>query len=218
MPNKERIGNRKKRTCNHRIPELGRYLIFTDTEKTEVNYFYGLRDSLTEDCKNKIVIKVIKADTSDLVTTAKNMMALHSQYAKPWIVFDRDKVKDFDKIINEAEQYGISVGWSNPCIEVWFCAYFDQMVTNSDSVNCCKAFKAIFKKATGKAYKKSSKDIYAILKKFGDEESAISIARTRIKCLENGCNNRLLPSEMCPATKVHILVGEIREQTKIQND
>ncbi len=145
------------------------------------------------------------------------MMSFESQYAKPWIVLDRDQVGDFDKIICEAEQNGISMGWSNPCIEVWFCAYFDQMITYPDSVNCCKAFKEIFRRATGKTYSKASKDIYAILNRFGDEESAINKAHIRIKSFEDGCNKRLLPSEMCPATRVHLLVDEIRKNTKMHN-
>lgn len=43
-----------------------------------------------------------------------------SQYRIPWIVFDRDRVKDFDEIIKTAGRSGVGAGWSNPCFEI-FC-------------------------------------------------------------------------------------------------
>ena len=51
------IGNRKKRNSNFREPNLGYYLIFTDTKETERNYFEGLRDSLPLDVRNNLSIK-----------------------------------------------------------------------------------------------------------------------------------------------------------------
>ena len=41
-------------------------------------------------------------------------------FKETWIVFDRDRVPDFDKLIQKANYRGISVAWSNPCIEIWF--------------------------------------------------------------------------------------------------
>ena len=43
-----------------RVPELGYYLIVTDTEETEKNYFEGLRDSIPSELKDRLVIKVEK--------------------------------------------------------------------------------------------------------------------------------------------------------------
>ena len=59
----------------------------------------GLRDSIPKELQGKLVIKVCKAKTVDLVNEALNMASLQPQYGEPWIVFDRDQVKDFDKII-----------------------------------------------------------------------------------------------------------------------
>ena len=49
-----RAGKRKDRNkrVGTRIPELGYYLIVTDTEETEKNYFEGLRDSIPVELKN----------------------------------------------------------------------------------------------------------------------------------------------------------------------
>ena len=48
MSKQERNGQRKSRAqlSRHRSPELGYYIIVTDTEETEQNYMYGLRDSM----------------------------------------------------------------------------------------------------------------------------------------------------------------------------
>lgn len=47
-PSELRAGRRKDRNqrVGKRVPELGYYLIVTDTEETEKNYFEGLRDSI----------------------------------------------------------------------------------------------------------------------------------------------------------------------------
>lgn len=48
-----RAGKRRDRNSkvDSRAPELGYYLIVTDTEKTERSYFEGLRDSIPERCQ-----------------------------------------------------------------------------------------------------------------------------------------------------------------------
>ena len=37
------------------------------------------------------------------------LTAYEAQYRMPWIVFDRDQVKDFDEIIHAAREKGIGV-------------------------------------------------------------------------------------------------------------
>ena len=61
MAKKDRTGNRKTREQRKRfkVPELGYYLIVTDTEATERGFFAGLYKELPEAVKNKFVIKVI---------------------------------------------------------------------------------------------------------------------------------------------------------------
>lgn len=55
MAKKDRLGNRKSREDRKRfrIPELGYYLIITDTEATERSYFTGFYQSLPRDIKDK---------------------------------------------------------------------------------------------------------------------------------------------------------------------
>lgn len=68
-------GPEKRRDRNQRVgvrvPELGYYLIVTDTEKTAKNYFEGLQDSIPSELKDRLVIKVEKAKTVELVGREK---------------------------------------------------------------------------------------------------------------------------------------------------
>ena len=97
-PSDRRAGKRKDRNqrMGQRVPELGYYLIVTDTEETEKNYFEGLRDSIPAELKDRLIIKVEKAKTVELVKRALELVGKESQYRIPWIVFDRDQVKGFD--------------------------------------------------------------------------------------------------------------------------
>ena len=209
MARADRNGKRKSREAfRKRVPDLGYYFIVTDAEETEVNYMYGLRDSLPRELQGRIVIKVSKAKTQELVKTCKEQASLEPQYGQPWIIFDRDRVVNFDEIIEQAKREGVNVGWSNPCIEIWFDAYFGKMHSYNDSVICCRRFGETFEHRTGQEYHKDSLQIYAVLNRFGNESNAIQIAERRHDgYLKDGITR---PSEMCPCTTVHKLVREIK--------
>lgn len=214
MARNDRRGNRKTREqrATRRIPEMGYYLVVTDTEATERCFFNGLHDSLPQNMKNKLVIKVVETKTQNLIEKCLELTAYDSQYRIPWIVFDRDKVENFDQIISDAQKYGINVGWSNPCFEIWMYAYFGSMPAIYESWTCCSRFGTLYKNKTGHNYLKTDSDIYKRLCEYGDEESALRIADQKYEqCLRDG---RTTPSEMCPATTVHKLVGEIRRKTE----
>lgn len=211
----ERNVKRKTREqiSKKRTPSLGYYIIVTDTKQTEANYIIGLRNSLPEDLRDRIVIVVQKTETENLVQEAENQCSLHPQYAQPWIVFDRDDVNCFDDIIQQAQNCGINVGWSNPCIEIWFSAYFGKLPTCINSVDCCKSFSQIYKKKTGRIYDKADKDIYKFLCKYGDEQKAIKTADARMnEHIKNGYTN---PSKINPGTTVQHLVKEIRDKVQL---
>ncbi|WP_455617216.1 RloB family protein [Eisenbergiella sp.] len=211
-PSDRRAGKRRDRNqrVGVRTPELGYYLIVTDTEETEKNYFEGLRDSIPAELKNRLVIKVEKAKTVELVERALELTNKEPQYRNPWIVFDRDQVKDFDNIIQAAEECGVGTGWSNPCFEIWMYAYFGEMPAIRESYTCCNRFADKFEKVTGQKYLKKDKDIYRKLVQYGNEAKAIQIAeRCYKKCLDDGKEE---PSVMCPAGMVQRLVEEIQRK------
>lgn len=83
---------------------MGYYLVVTDTEATERCFFTGLHNSLPEEMKQKLVIKVVETDTQDLIQKCQELTAYDAQYRIPWIVFDRDQVVDFDQIVTRAKR------------------------------------------------------------------------------------------------------------------
>lgn len=211
MSRADRNGKRKTREqLSKRVPELGYYFIVTDTNETEQNYMYGLRDSIPQSIQEKLVIKVVKSRTVDLVDKAISLAALNPQYSEVWIVFDRDQVKNFDNIISEALKRGMHVGWSNPCIEIWFHAYFGSMPMFQTSVSCCNGFEDCYEKKTEQKYLKSDMDIYRKLCLYGNEEKAIKIAIQRLKNqIKDGKDK---PSKMISCTTVHELINEIKSK------
>ncbi len=212
MAKKDRKGNRKDRNqrLNTRAPEMGYYIIYTDTEATEKCYFDGLRDSIPEDMKRKLIIKVQKSKTRELVSDCLDELSMDAQYRIPWIVFDRDQVHDFDKIITEAEKNHINAGWSNPCFEIWMFAYYGGIPNIEQSWVCCKKFAETFKKHTGLDYSKSEDDLYQLLVKSGDERKAIEMAKKTFD--QHIKDEKSKPSEMTPCTTVYQLVEEIRSK------
>lgn len=212
MAKKDRTGNRKTRDQRkvRRIPEMGYYLVVTDTEATERSYFNGLHDTLPDSVKKKLVIKVVETKTKHWIQKCMELTAYDAQYRIPWIVFDRDRVPNFDEIIRDAKEANVHVAWSNPCFEIWMFSYFGTMPSIKDSWTCCKRFGEVYKKRTGKEYSKANKELYKDLIKNGDEEKAIDIAfRKYNQCLESGYS---IPSEMYPCTTAYELVQEIRNR------
>ena len=217
MARKDRTGNRKPREQRPpvKVPELGYYLVVTDTEATERCYFQGLHKELPTEIQNKLVIKVVETRTRTMIDKCLELTAYDAQYRMPWIVFDRDEVKDFDKIIAEARAFDISVGWSNPCFEIWMYSYYGSMPAIRESWVCCEEFEKIFQRKTGQKYSKSDIGIYEKISRTGNEAKAIQIARQKFEqCLREG---KTLPSQMYPCTTVYQLVGEIREKAGFAN-
>ena len=101
MAKGDRTGNRKTREQRklRKVPELGYYLIVTDTEGTERCFFAGLHQSLPEEVRNKLVIKVVETKTRSMSDKCLELTAYEAQYRIPWIVFDRDQVIGFDEMI-----------------------------------------------------------------------------------------------------------------------
>lgn len=212
MAKGDRTGNRKTREQRRRlkVPELGYYLIVTDTEATERCFFNGLHQTLPEHIRGKLVIKVVETKTRAMIDKCLELTAYEAQYRIPWIVFDRDQVIEFDEIIAEAKKKGIQVGWSNPCFEIWMYAYFGAMPAIKESWTCCSEFGRVYESKIGQKYSKADEKMYKKICNVGDEEKAIQIAQQKLEQHER--EGKTKPSEMCPCTTVHKLVGEIKRK------
>lgn len=190
--------------------KLGNFLILTDTKETEKNYFEQIKKSLPGDVAEQINIKVIPSiKTIELVNRADEERRKDIRFTEIWLVFDRDQVVGFDKIIKCAQDKGICVAWSNPCFEIWLYAYFGKMPLMNGSVQCNDQFSAEYLKKVGKKYEKSDVNVYGNLLNVGDETSAINIAKKQY------CNTYksglTLPSKMCSCTTAYLLVEKIKE-------
>lgn len=201
----------KKRSYCTREPRLGYYLIITDGYETEKNYFEGLKNSLPNGIKDKLVISVVTKKTSDLISECRKQVTYNAQFRKVWLVFDKDRIINFDQITEKAKSEGINVGWSNPCFEIWLYAYLDNMIPAIDSRTCCSKFGDKYKIISKKEYKKNDKDIYKHINEYGDERQAIFTSKKRYEQhIESGINK---PSEMIPCNTVYQLIEEIKKKT-----
>ncbi len=184
----------------------------TDAKGTEQHYLNGLKKSLPADQQNKLSLRVFQTnDPADFIAECKRIQNLEPGYVdNTWIVFDYDERPLFDTIIKDAKKEGFLAGWSNPCIEVRFSAYFGEICGETSSQRCQDMFKIVFKQKTTCTYTKRDVKIYERLLKEGDEVKAIE--RAERKCQEHKRNGIDVPSKMCPGTGIYVLIKEIRDK------
>lgn len=207
MSKKQHQGKLETRKRVYRVPDMGYYLIVTDAVETEPNYLNGLKNSLPKEFKDRLVIKVKTSKTYDMIETMQSEMAKIPNLCEPWLVFDKDQVVGFDELINKAKRKEMNVGWSNPCIEILFLAYFGKSPNISESRVCIKEFENEYSKLLNKKYKKNNKEIYKELVKHGNEKSAVDIMERKYEeCLKNCMRD---PSKMNGVSMVYRLVKEI---------
>ena len=188
----------------------GAYLIVTDAEKTEKNYFEGIKNIIPDNLKNDLQIKIYSNKAlSKIIDFAAEERNKDERFRDIWLVFDRDEVKNFDKLIEEAKENKMNVGWSNPCFEIWLMSYFQSPKNIEESQKCCETFEKIFKENTGKKYKKSEEKIYNILCENGDENRAIERAREKYHQVKKEYSK---PSKMIGCTTVYKLVEELKKK------
>ena len=70
-----RLRNRKARNTETKSEFISHYLILTDTEETEKNYMYGLRDTIPNELKRKIIIKVEKIFSRKIIEDSVSLAA-----------------------------------------------------------------------------------------------------------------------------------------------
>ena len=207
MGKKDRAGKIENRRSGFREPDLGYYYIVTDAVETEPNFFNGLKEKLPDRLKGRLVIKVKSSKTYDMVDTILNDISRKPIMYNPWIIFDKDQVKEFDQIIDKAEKHDINVGWSNPCVEILFLSYFGKSPSVFDQNDCIKQFSLEYKKQLGKDYKKNNKRIYEELSLNGDEDTAINAQERKHN---NYIDDKIIkPSEMLGVSTIYKLLKEI---------
>lgn len=179
-----------------------RYLIISEGEKTERNYFESLKKKLP---RHLVELNPIGtgANTLSLIKIAEDELSNASiKYDQCWLVFDKDDFPDdrFDNTINSARQKKIECAWSNEAFELWYLLHFEYRNTAMSR----KDYKTAISRYLGIKYQKNATDMYARLEKFQDD--AIDNAEKLLR-LHKGKT----PSKSNPATTVHKLIKELKK-------
>ena len=192
----------------------GAYLIVTDAEKTEKNYFEGIKNIIPDSLKNDLQIKIYSnKPLAKIIDFAAEQRNKDERFRDIWLVFDRDEVKNFDKLIEVAKKNKMNVAWSNPCFEIWLMSYFKNLENIPNSKKCCETFEKIFKENTSKKYKKSEEKIYNILCEKGNENRAIERSREKYHQVRREYSK---PSKMIGCTPVYKLVEELKKKIELK--
>lgn len=198
------MNNRKVATRNIKQTY---YLIVTNGEKTEINYFKSFYESLDDNIKKYVTIDYEVCPINKLIKKASEKSSQSPNTYRVWLVFDTDKdTKIIKEIVNDANTYGYNIAFSNPCIELWFLAYFEKSPTYKNNPNITASKQCIndLKKYISE-YEKKDKKIYEILTTKGNEEKAIKTAKKKYSSYDN--KNIL---EMYGATNVYELIEKIK--------
>lgn len=207
-----RAGRKKTRNINTREVAPARYLIITEGEVTEVNYFKGIKKIIDNKYKDRIKvesrqlvleIKGLGRGTSKLVNYAIKRRS-QENYSEVWVVFDKDNFEDFDEAIKLANSEDINVAWSNTCFELWILLHFQDfgspLIAGKYSDKLDMHFKNF--KYNGGKYEKDAENIFELIK----DNTSEAIKRSN-KLLDNHkCNYIEIFSEMNPSTTVQDLV------------
>jgi hypothetical protein len=132
-----------------KYPSTGKaFLIVTEGEKTEPNYFIALRERLQLKATNVVLIH---PEGTDPITLLKKAIELRSErkreskkgsgvaYDEVWIVYDLEKPHDERREIAKRaralkEAEGIKFGESDPCFEFWLLLHKE--FTTAQFVDC----------------------------------------------------------------------------------
>jgi len=215
---------RKERRINH-IEPLEYYLIVCEGRKTEPNYFKGIKKLINAQYAHRVAVKQIEIDirgestnTLFLLERAKQYIdELRGQVTQVWLVYDKDDFPEdrFDTTQYEAERLSrkgdvrFNVAWSNQCIEYWFLLHFEYLQSDIRREEYIRKLDEHFRKKGFDGYRKNRSDIFDILSKYGDLDSAIRWAQ---KIMNEHAGKT--PSQSVPATRVHELIIELQRHLK----
>ncbi|MEI7639872.1 MAG: RloB family protein [Syntrophus sp. (in: bacteria)] len=186
-----------------------RVLIVCEGEKTEPNYFKGLRAALAINAMNVIIAdKKRGLDPNRLVEYALEEYRKDSDFEHVFCVFDRDKHATYDAAMDKIRRTRMRKGTklhpitSIPCFEIWLLLHFTYTTRSfcaaADDSNCALVMSDLEKYMPG--YEKGAKDVF-----MGDER--LETASNHAKQLEefhktSGTDN--------PSTRIYRLVEYLR--------
>ena len=205
--NKEWIKKRQNRIIKSKLEY---HLIICEGTKTEPNYFKAIKEKISKQNKNKIIIDIIgkgKGTTSLLIYAIKKVQKSPNYISNVWLIYDKD---DFtDKSFNEVQEKRIEINkqdntiynpiWSNESIETWILLHFIRFDSPIGRKDCIKKINQIFNQKNLGKYRKNDENLYNKLSPY------LVTAISNAKWLDSRYSN-LPPSKMNPCTKVYKLV------------
>ena len=131
---KKRREARKQRKYEQRQPRANSFLIVTEGQCTEPNYFRGLQRLIQEKLGGTVDVvelPLIDVHGEGLATTAliqkteDIVRRANVLYQNIWIVFDKDDFTDFNQAVKESTEKGYHAAWSNQSFEYWLYLHFE---------------------------------------------------------------------------------------------
>jgi hypothetical protein len=225
MARKGKLGQKSKRDTIERPVRFKRYghlfLIVCEDENTEPQYFKQFVNLFP---KETLYLKTVGTglDPKGVVESAikeRDALALSSEKEVDyvWVVFDKDdadlneaRIERFNAAFNIAKEQKIAVAYSNEVFELWLLLHLkdvDSTVPLSRK-QIYKDLEAQIKRQQEHAhftYVHGNAEVIKIIRKIGDESSAIERAKTLLLA-----HAHTAPINANPSTRMHLLVQEIR--------
>lgn len=194
------------------------YFIVCEGEKTEPNYFEGLKDDLPKGVLTyyQIDIEGTGRNTQSLIDESLRLKKMYEEdHNRPidrlWIVFDRDSfsANDFNSAVLRCQNAKPKIGcaWSNEAFELWYLLHFHYYNHSMSRKDYQGVIEDNLKPFVGNdyRYKKNTKEMYALLKEHGSLDNAIRNA----KKLTRNFEGRQDYADHNPCTMVWQLVEEL---------
>lgn len=195
------------------------YLIVCEGEKTEPNYFEGLKKKLPPGMmeSTRIDIEGKGYNTLSLVKKAKEKKDELEKNSlrridKLWVVFDRDSFKpqDFNAAVAACKsEKGMDAAWSHEAFELWYLlhfAYYDTAISRKQYQEKLGAYVQVHIDKDFK-YQKNHIGMYDLLE--SRKDIAIKHAK-RLRKIHAGANY----ADHGPCTTVYELIEELRDLAK----
>ncbi|NCA22579.1 MAG: RloB domain-containing protein [Crocinitomicaceae bacterium] len=184
------------------------FLIVTEGEKTEPNYFNKFKSFLPKNLLSTIELIGEGDNTINIVNKAikeKNKRQadpINPDYDEVWAVFDKDSFPNYrvDNAVNIAEASGIEPALSNQAFELWYVLHFQYL----DSDLHRSVYFDILSSFLETKYEKNTEKIIDLIWNKGNVEQAIKWA----KILEENAKGNT-PSNSIPTTRVYKLVENL---------
>lgn len=194
------------------------YLILCEGEKTEPNYFQGLKEDLPKGVLiyYQIDIEGTGRNTESLVDEALRLKKLYEKESnrpidRLWVLFDRDSfsANDFNNAVWRCQNSKPEIGcaWSNEAFELWYLLHFHFYNNGMSRKDYQDSIEENLRPSVGNnyQYKKNSTEMYTLLKEYESLDDAIRNG----KRLAANFENRQDYANHNPCTMVWQLVEEL---------